>query len=101
MTKVVQVSTNISVDVGEDISLTCETRGYPPPFITWLRNFKPLHHDSRYTLTSYYGYGVLHISNARLSDEGMYTCVVVSRLHGSTIVQPAIFVTVNDGRCQY
>ena len=99
MTQVVQVSTNISVDVGEDIRLTCEAEGYPPLFITWLRNFKPLYHDNRYTLTSYYGYGVLHISKARLSDEGMYTCVVVSRLYGSTIVQPAVSVTVNDGRC--
>ena len=98
LTQTVQVSTNVSVDIGEDVTLTCEAKGYPPPFITWLRNLRPLYHDSRYTLTSYYGYGVLHISKARISDEGMYSCVVVSGLYGSTIVQPAISVTVNDGR---
>ena len=99
MSQMVQISTNVSVDVGEDITLTCEARGYPPPFITWLRNFRPLYHDGRYALTSYYGYGVLRISKARLSDEGMYACVIVSRLYGSATVQPAISVTVRDGKC--
>ena len=94
-----QVSPNISADVGEDVTLTCEAKGYPPPFITWLRNLRPLYQDSRYSLTSYYGYGMLHISKARVSDEGVYNCVVVSSLHGSTIAQPAISVTINDGRC--
>lgn len=98
MAKIIRVSTNVSVNVGDDVTLTCEARGYPPPLITWLRNLKPLYHDSRYALTSYYGYGVLHISKARLSDEGMYACVAVSRLYGSVTVQPAISVTVNDGQ---
>lgn len=97
MIEMVQLSGNISVDSGEDIMLTCEARGYPPPFITWLRTLRPLYHDNRYTLTSYHGYGVLRINEARLSDEGMYSCVVVSSLYGSTIVQPAVSVTVNDG----
>lgn len=101
MTQIIGVSSNVSVNVDEDITLTCEARGYPPPFITWLRNLKPLYHDSRNTLTSYDGFGVLHISKARLSDEGMYACVVVSTLYGSTTVQPAISVTVNDRKCRY
>ncbi len=101
MTQIIRISTNISVNVDEDITLTCEARGYPPPFITWLRNLKSLYQDSRYTLTSHRGYGVLRISKARLSDEGMYACVVVSRLYGSATVQPAISVTVNDGKFRY
>lgn len=94
----VKVSTNLSVDVGEDITLTCEAKGYPPPFITWLRNFGPLYHDPRYTLTSNYGYGMLHINEARISDVGLYSCVVVANLYGSTVVEPTISVTVNDGK---
>jgi hypothetical protein len=101
MTQIIRISTNVSVNVDEDITLTCEARGYPPPFITWLRNLKPIYHDSRYALTSHHGYGVLRISKARLSDEGMYACVVVSRLYGSATVQPAISVTINDGKFRY
>ena len=101
MAQIIRVSANVSVNVDEDITLTCEARGYPPPFITWLHNLKPLYHDSRNTLTSYDGFGVLRISKARLSDEGMYACVVVSRLYGSTTLQPTISVTVNDRKCRY
>lgn len=101
MTQIIQVSNNISINGGEDIMLTCEAKGYPPPFITWLRNLEPLYHDNRYALTSYYGYGMLRISGARQSDEGMYTCVVVSRLYGSATVQPAISVTINNGNWRY
>ena len=94
--EVVKISTNVSVDVGEDVTLSCETTGYPPPFITWLRNFEPLYHNPRYSLVSYYGYGVLTVHEAQASDAGLYSCVVVTGLHGSTVVQPAISLTVNQ-----
>ena len=89
------MSTNVSVDVGEDVTLSCEATSYPPPFITWLRNFEPLYHNPRYSLVSYYGYGMLTVREAQASDAGLYSCVVVTGLHGSTVVQPAISLTVN------
>ena len=93
----IKTSSNITVNFGETVTLTCEAKGYPPPFITWLRGLKPLYHNVRYTLTSYYGYGMLRISEVHMSDAGLYSCVVVSGLYGSTVVQPAISVIVNDG----
>ena len=94
----VKTSANISVEVGENITLSCETRGYPPPFITWLHNLGPLYSNPRYTVMSYYGYGILHIAEAKVSDAGLYYCVVVSNLHGSTVVEPAISVDIKDGK---
>ena len=99
----VRTSANISVEFGEDITLSCEAKGYPPPFITWLRDLGPIYHNPRYTLTSYHGHGVLHIADAEISDAGLYYCVVVSNLHGSTVIQPAISVTVKNGEliCEF
>ena len=95
---VVRTSANISVEFGEDITLSCEAKGYPPPFVTWLHDLGPIYQNPRITLSSYHGYGELHIADAEISDAGLYYCVVVSNLHGSTVVRPAISVTVKNGK---
>ena len=93
----IKTSSNITVDFGEDVTLTCEASGYPPPFITWQRNRESIYHNPRYTLTSYFGYGMLNISEVRLSDAGLYSCVVVSNIYGSIVAEPPISMVVNQG----
>lgn len=97
----VKISENISVNVGEDITLMCEADGYPPPFISWLHDLGPLYDSPRYALDTYYGYGTLRINNAQVSDSGTYNCVIITGLYGLTLVQPAISVTVDNGKLTF
>ncbi|KAJ7986246.1 hypothetical protein DPEC_G00337960 [Dallia pectoralis] len=63
----------VSVIVGEDITLPCEVQSVPPPVITWAKErqlispFSPRHTQ----LPS----GSIKIMESRVSDSGLYVCV--------------------------
>ena len=72
------------------ITAECTGRGFPQPSITWTHNGSPIENSSRiliyeknvtkeeHGLTSVSSY--LNISNVRLSDGGIYECIVANRI---------------------
>jgi hypothetical protein len=94
----VQVSAEMPVVAGDSITLSCEAFGYPPPFVTWRKNLSPIQQSFRYNFTSRGGFGVLRIRDAGLGDSGEYHCEIISQLHGSQLVLPAIQLQVDDGK---
>ncbi|XP_071310090.1 hemicentin-2 isoform X1 [Agelaius tricolor] len=59
------------------VTLQCWARGSPPLHVSWLKDGLPLRLSPRVTLLS--AGHVLRISQAQLSDAGLYTCIVSSR----------------------
>uniref|UniRef100_A0A8C5X6K5 Hemicentin-1 n=1 Tax=Malurus cyaneus samueli TaxID=2593467 RepID=A0A8C5X6K5_9PASS len=66
----------VSVIAGEDVTLPCEVRSLPPPIITWAKEtqlispFSPRH--------TFLPSGSMKISEAQVSDSGMYICVATN-----------------------
>ncbi|OWK59760.1 Hemicentin-2 [Lonchura striata] len=59
------------------VTLQCWARGSPPLHVSWLKDGLPLRLSPRVTLLS--AGHILRISQAQLSDAGLYTCIVSSR----------------------
>ncbi|XP_041098662.1 hemicentin-1 isoform X2 [Polyodon spathula] len=62
---------------GGSVSLECRATGTPLPQISWLKNGLPLHLSPRTQLLS--AGTLLRLSQAQISDSGVYTCVARSR----------------------
>ncbi|MGH0143069.1 UNVERIFIED_CONTAM: hypothetical protein FKN15_022424 [Acipenser sinensis] len=62
---------------GGSVSLECRATGTPPPQISWLKNGLPLPLSPRTQLLS--AGTLLRLSQAQISDSGVYTCVARSR----------------------
>ncbi|XP_013377196.1 PREDICTED: hemicentin-1 isoform X3 [Chinchilla lanigera] len=66
----------ISVLAGEEVTLPCEVKSLPPPVITWAKEtqlispFSPRH--------IFLPSGSMKITEARISDSGMYLCVATN-----------------------
>ncbi|TRZ13268.1 hypothetical protein HGM15179_013842 [Zosterops borbonicus] len=59
------------------VTLECWARGSPPLHVSWLKDGLPLRLSPHITLLS--AGHILRISQAQLSDAGLYTCIVSSR----------------------
>ncbi|KAM7087896.1 LOW QUALITY PROTEIN: hemicentin-2 [Ciconia maguari] len=59
------------------VTLECRARGSPPLHVIWLKDGLPLRLSPRVTLFS--AGHVLRISQAQVSDAGLYTCIASSR----------------------
>ncbi|KAM9271186.1 hemicentin-2 [Morus bassanus] len=59
------------------VTLECRARGSPPLHVSWLKDGLPLRLSPRITLLS--AGHVLWISQAQVSDAGLYTCIASSR----------------------
>ncbi|XP_069729285.1 hemicentin-2 [Phaenicophaeus curvirostris] len=59
------------------VMLECRARGSPPLHVSWLKDGLPLRLSPRVTLLS--AGHVLRISQAQISDVGLYTCIASSR----------------------
>uniref|UniRef100_A0A3Q2CT39 Hemicentin-1 n=1 Tax=Cyprinodon variegatus TaxID=28743 RepID=A0A3Q2CT39_CYPVA len=57
----------------QNITLTCEASGNPPPEIKWLKDGQPLVPDRRQQILSYGRF--LQIFEAQVADTGRYSCV--------------------------
>ncbi|XP_040533546.1 hemicentin-1 isoform X18 [Gallus gallus] len=64
---------NLTVVVNNLISLTCEVTGFPPPDLSWLKNGKPVSLNTNTFIVP--GARTLQIPQAKLSDDGEYTCI--------------------------
>lgn len=92
------MSSNVSANKGELVTLVCRSRGYPPPLITWRRKLRLLTTNPRYHAVSSAGVGRLTIENVQKGDAGVYKCELVSRLYGSILSENVITVNVFDGK---
>ncbi|KAM6047554.1 LOW QUALITY PROTEIN: hemicentin-2 [Theristicus caerulescens] len=63
--------------LSEVVTLECRARGSPPLHVSWLKDGLPLRLSPRVTLFS--SGHVLRISQAQVSDAGLYTCIASSR----------------------
>ncbi|KAK9524659.1 hypothetical protein VZT92_017031 [Zoarces viviparus] len=76
------------------LELRCEALGNPEPSLTWTRNRKELHYNSRVSLLSS---GSLRIQSPSKVDEGLYTCTARNRL-GSTSLSSWLQIPGGKGR---
>nr|XP_057923011.1 ADAMTS-like protein 1 isoform X1 [Doryrhamphus excisus] len=76
------------------LEMKCETLGYPKPFLSWMKNGKQLHYNSRIDLLPT---GSLRIQSPNRADEGLYTCTARNRL-GSSSLSSWLQVTGSKGR---
>ncbi|XP_025019182.1 hemicentin-1 [Python bivittatus] len=68
--------TEISVTVGEEVTLPCEVKSLPPPIITWAKEMQLISPFSpRHTLLSS---GSMKITETWVSDDGLYICVATN-----------------------
>ncbi|CAH1263521.1 ROBO1 [Branchiostoma lanceolatum] len=71
-----QGPTNMTLNIGELAMLPCQASGNPAPSIRWLKDSNPiLATDHRIMLLDR---GTLQISDVRIGDSGMYTCIASS-----------------------
>ena len=59
-----------------DLDLSCKAKGSPKPEVTWFKDGENLHHTRRRFENYKFRPWKLHIANARVDDNGNYTCVV-------------------------
>ncbi|XP_033962060.1 ADAMTS-like protein 1 isoform X1 [Pseudochaenichthys georgianus] len=76
------------------LELRCEALGNPEPSLTWTKNGKELHYNSRVGLLSS---GSLRIQSPSKPDEGLYTCTANNRL-GTTSLSSLLQITGGKGR---
>ncbi|KAK5875969.1 hypothetical protein CesoFtcFv8_026991 [Champsocephalus esox] len=76
------------------LELRCEALGNPEPSLTWTKNGKEMHYNSRVGLLSS---GSLRIQSPSKPDEGLYTCTANNRL-GTTSLSSLLQITGGKGR---
>ncbi|XP_072563615.1 hemicentin-1 [Paramormyrops kingsleyae] len=85
---------DVSVDVGENVTLPCSARGFPMPSVTWSRgdgrpvSRGPDGHAGALQLHS----GGLLIHSAWIDDEGLYTCEAQNQF-GSIRAEARVTIT--------
>lgn len=92
---------DLIVSKGSNVSMKCETDGYPQPTIQWLLNDTVLTASDKHIIRS--DSASLLIMNADITDEGSYTCVASNqgeaRRTGSLVVKSKTEI-INGPRAQ-
>ncbi|XP_054440698.1 hemicentin-2 [Pteronotus mesoamericanus] len=62
----------VTAKAGDEVTLDCEAQGFPPPLVTWTKDFRPVPAvtDRHHLLPS----GSLRLAPARAGDSGVYEC---------------------------
>ncbi|KAM4544345.1 vascular endothelial growth factor receptor 1 [Fundulus diaphanus] len=68
--------TDCTVNASSSVTLSCESRGIPPPTITWYKDERVLQQGSGIVLSA--GDGTLHIDRITVDDQGLYTCLATN-----------------------
>ena len=98
---IVQSPQSVSVAVGGTAILMCGATGSPTPAITWQKDGATVVSSSFISIVSADGSSTLTITNAQMSDAGLYDCTATNTA-GTTSSNAAITVngnfsvTVND-----
>ena len=64
---------NFSVNVGEDINITCLITGIPAPKVTWYQAQKTIRADKRYRVETTNESATLTVGKATLKDSAEFT----------------------------
>ena len=72
------IGMNLIVLSGTKVTLECNARGTPTPFITWRKSGKRLSSDERYKITSTGQVSTLIIESVTLEDRGQINCVATN-----------------------
>ncbi|VVD05842.1 unnamed protein product [Leptidea sinapis] len=100
----VDTPTDVTVDLGRSITLTCQSRGGPEPRLQWSRNGEIITDDvnsSKYAISTKYnsqGFeGLLTVMSLEREDAGVYICEAVQESpHDSECtVTKSINITLN------
>ncbi|CAH0560029.1 unnamed protein product [Brassicogethes aeneus] len=79
----------IKILIPQPINISCDVQGLPRPYITWLKNSKPLQMKKDHVILENEGL-TLRLINTDVSDEASYTCVANNKVGKSmqtTIIQ--------------
>ncbi|XP_054159296.1 basement membrane-specific heparan sulfate proteoglycan core protein-like isoform X2 [Oppia nitens] len=68
----------ISVSEGQTVNISCKAIGTPTPLISWRFNWNHIPHPPRVTVTSVDGIGTVTIHEAKLSDQGAWSCEAIN-----------------------
>uniref|UniRef100_A0A2A4JY63 Hemolin n=1 Tax=Heliothis virescens TaxID=7102 RepID=A0A2A4JY63_HELVI len=82
---------NVRLNPGDTLTLTCEAVGVPIPLISWRLNWG--HVPAKCTWTSDRGIGVLTCPNMQPEDSGAYSCEAINN-KGTTFAAPDAIVAV-------
>ncbi|XP_047443825.1 hemicentin-1 isoform X2 [Mugil cephalus] len=84
---------DVAVDIGSNVTLTCQAQGYPEPQVTWRReDGAPLFTRTRTHGTISTRKGELHINHLWVEDEAVYICEAKNHF-GRIQTQASITVT--------
>lgn len=83
------------VHSGSNVALLCTAVGYPTPTVTWLKNMGELGIDSRYSVISNNGSGILYITNVSVFDEGSYSCVASQSFNSIVSLQSTNLIVID------
>ncbi|XP_061569530.1 vascular endothelial growth factor receptor 1 [Cololabis saira] len=64
--------TDSTVNVSTSVTLSCPSRGVPPPVVTWYKDERALQQGSGIVISA--EDGTLHIDRITVEDQGLYTC---------------------------
>ncbi|XP_034035488.1 hemicentin-1 [Thalassophryne amazonica] len=85
----------VTVVVNNFVSLSCETTGFPPPTLSWLKDSSPIQPNANSLIMP--GGRTLQILRAKVSDGGKYSCVAMNAagevhklFHLAVLVPPRI-----------
>uniref|UniRef100_A0A3Q2D9Q0 receptor protein-tyrosine kinase n=1 Tax=Cyprinodon variegatus TaxID=28743 RepID=A0A3Q2D9Q0_CYPVA len=82
--------TDCTVNASSSVTLSCESRGVPPPKITWYKDERVLLQGSGIIVSA--GDGTLHIDRITVDDQGLYTCLATNE-RGSA--ESSAYIRVN------
>lgn len=90
---IVETDSRKHVKVGDDLTLSCLSQGFPVPTYRWYKEngdiLKSLAHDPRLSVPID---GLLKIEKIRLEDDGKYVCISNNSV-GEETVHHSVFVT--------
>ncbi len=69
---------------GDDVTLSCNADGFPPPTVSWSRNGSPINTSGNSRISSSEVRTHLTITNVNRTDSGEYRCVANNKLGNAT-----------------
>ena len=100
------LSPNVTVNIGDSLTLSCTSRGSPPDTFTWRKDNGPVLQSTTTPVTHNDNSAVFHanysIDSVTTSDSGTYTCTVTNPIGSDsttiTVSVPGMYICIHDNR---